>query len=99
MPSTALAKKYGLLLIEDAAQAFGALGVDIPAGALGDLAAFSFYPTKNLSAMGDAGLVTTVSDAFAEQARMLRAHGMRRRYYHDEVGWNYAARQPSGGGP
>ncbi len=85
---SALAQKHGLLLIEDAAQAFGAAWRDIPAGALGDLAAFSFYPTKNLSAMGDAGLVTTGSDAFAERAHMLRAHGMRRRYYHDEVGWN-----------
>jgi dTDP-4-amino-4,6-dideoxygalactose transaminase len=84
----ALNDRHGVLLIEDAAQAFGAAWRDVPAGALGDLAAFSFYPTKNLSAMGDAGLVTTGSDTFAERARMLRAHGMRRRYYHDEVGWN-----------
>ncbi len=58
------------------------------AGALGDAAAFSFYPTKNLSAAGDAGMVTTNSDELAERVRMLRQHGMRRRYYHDEVGWN-----------
>ncbi len=58
------------------------------AGGLGDAAAFSFYPTKNLSAAGDAGLVTTNSDQIAERARMLRQHGMRRRYYHDELGWN-----------
>jgi dTDP-4-amino-4,6-dideoxygalactose transaminase len=58
------------------------------AGALGDAAAFSFYPTKNLSAAGDAGMLTTNSDELAERARMLRQHGMRRRYYHDEVGWN-----------
>jgi dTDP-4-amino-4,6-dideoxygalactose transaminase len=85
---TSLKQQHGVLLIEDAAQAFGASWRGTPAGALGDLAAFSFYPTKNLSAMGDAGLVTTNSDDFAERARMLRAHGMRRRYYHDEVGWN-----------
>ena len=58
------------------------------AGGLGDAAAFSFYPTKNLSAAGDAGMVTTNSDEIAERVKMLRQHGMRRRYYHDEVGWN-----------
>jgi dTDP-4-amino-4,6-dideoxygalactose transaminase len=78
----------GLLLIEDAAQAFGAAWSGIPAGGLGDAACFSFYPTKNLAAMGDAGLMTTRSAALAERASMLRAHGMRRRYFHDEVGWN-----------
>ena len=85
---SALKKKYGLLLVEDAAQAFGATWNGTPAGALGDAAAFSFYPTKNLSAMGDAGLVTTVSAPIDDHARLLRAHGMRRRYYHDEIGWN-----------
>ena len=84
----ALKQKYDVLLIEDAAQAFGATWNGTPAGALGDAAAFSFYPTKNLSAMGDAGLVTTKSAAIDDHARVLRAHGMRRRYYHDEVGWN-----------
>jgi dTDP-4-amino-4,6-dideoxygalactose transaminase len=78
----------GLLLIEDAAQAFGATWNGIPAGGLGDAAAFSFYPTKNLSAFGDAGLLTTRSSQIDEHARSLRAHGMTRRYYHDEVGWN-----------
>jgi dTDP-4-amino-4,6-dideoxygalactose transaminase len=85
---TELKHRYHLLLIEDAAQAFGATWNDTPAGALGDAAAFSFYPTKNLSAMGDAGLVTTLSAALDEHARVLRSHGMKRRYYHDEVGWN-----------
>ncbi|HWW97671.1 MAG TPA: DegT/DnrJ/EryC1/StrS family aminotransferase [Edaphobacter sp.] len=85
---TALKRNYNLLLVEDAAQAFGATWNGVPAGALGDAAAFSFYPTKNLSAMGDAGLVTTLSGAIDDHARVLRAHGMRRRYYHDEVGWN-----------
>jgi dTDP-4-amino-4,6-dideoxygalactose transaminase len=85
---TRLKQHHGILLIEDAAQAFGAKWRETPAGALGDLAAFSFYPTKNLSAFGDAGLLTTLSADFDERARMLRGHGMRRRYYHDEVGWN-----------
>jgi dTDP-4-amino-4,6-dideoxygalactose transaminase len=85
---TALKARYDLLLIEDAAQAFGATWNGTPAGALGDAAAFSFYPTKNLSAMGDAGLLTTVSVEIDDHARVLRAHGMRRRYYHDEIGWN-----------
>jgi dTDP-4-amino-4,6-dideoxygalactose transaminase len=85
---TTLKQRHNLLLIEDAAQAFGATWNGIPAGALGDLAAFSFYPTKNLSAVGDAGLLTTVAAEYDEHARMLRAHGMRKRYYHDEVGWN-----------
>jgi dTDP-4-amino-4,6-dideoxygalactose transaminase len=89
----------GLLLLEDAAQAFGATwtspssqtspgGQARPAGALGDAAAFSFYPTKNLSAAGDAGLLTTTSSQLATHARSLRAHGMTRRYFHDELGWN-----------
>jgi len=77
-----------LFLIEDAAQAWGAEWGGVKAGGLGDAAAFSFYPTKNLSAAGDAGMVATNSDDLAERARMLRQHGMRRRYYHDELGWN-----------
>lgn len=83
-----IGRERGLKLIEDAAQAWGASWQGVNAGALGDAAAFSFYPTKNLSAAGDAGMVTTNSDQVAERARMLRQHGMRRRYYHDEVGWN-----------
>jgi len=82
------AQQRGLKIIEDAAQAWGAEWQGIKAGALGDAAAFSFYPTKNLSAAGDAGMVATNSDQIAERARMLRQHGMRRRYYHDEIGWN-----------
>ncbi len=83
-----LANARGLKLIEDAAQAWGAQWQGVHAGALGDAAAFSFYPTKNLSAAGDAGMVATNSETIAERARMLRQHGMRRRYSHDEVGWN-----------
>ena len=83
-----VADEHGLKLIEDAAQAWGASWNGKPAGTLGDAAAFSFYPTKPLSAAGDAGMVTTDDDRIAERAGMLRQHGMRRRYYHDEVGWN-----------
>lgn len=83
-----LGNEYGLKLIEDAAQAWGAEWQRVKAGALGDAAAFSFYPTKNLSAAGDAGMVATQSEQLAERVKMLRQHGMRRRYLHDEVGWN-----------
>jgi dTDP-4-amino-4,6-dideoxygalactose transaminase len=83
-----IGRERGLTLIEDAAQAWGAEWNGVKAGALGDAAAFSFYPTKNLSAAGDAGMVATNSDAVAERVKMLRQHGMRRRYYHDELGWN-----------
>ena len=83
-----LGKERGLKLVEDAAQAWGAEWNGVKAGGLGDIAAFSFYPTKNLSAAGDAGMVATNSDELAERAKMLRQHGMRRRYYHDEIGWN-----------
>lgn len=83
-----LKAEFGVRLIEDAAQAFGAKWNGRQVGSLGDLAAFSFYPTKNLSAYGDAGLVTTSDDRLADRARILRAHGMRQRYFHEEVGWN-----------
>ena len=83
-----IGEEFGLTLIEDAAQAWGARWEGKSAGGLGDIAAFSFYPTKNLSAAGDAGMVTTNRPELAERARMLRQHGMRRRYHHDEMGWN-----------
>ena len=82
-----LGQEHGLKLIEDAAQAWGAEWQGVKAGALGDAAAFSFYPTKNLSAAGAAGMVPTTSAEVAERVKMLRQHGMRRRYYHDEIGW------------
>jgi dTDP-4-amino-4,6-dideoxygalactose transaminase len=83
-----LKQEHGVMLIEDAAQAFGACWDERRAGDLGDAAAFSFYPTKNLSAGGDAGMVTTGVETIAQRVRLLRGHGMRRRYHHDEVGWN-----------
>jgi len=85
---SSLAEARGLKVVEDAAQAFGASWEGVKAGGLGDAAAFSFYPTKNLAAFGDAGMVTTRDELVAERSKMLRQHGMRRRYYHDEVGWN-----------
>lgn len=81
-------KAGGPALIEDAAQAFGARWRGRPAGSLGEAAAFSFYPTKNLGAAGDAGMVTTQDTKTNERLRMLRNHGMRRRYLHEEIGWN-----------
>ena len=86
--SLGFGRERGLTVIEDAAQAWGAEWNGVKAGGLGDIAAFSFYPTKNLSAAGDAGMVTTNSAELAERVKMLRQHGMRRRYYHDELGWN-----------
>jgi dTDP-4-amino-4,6-dideoxygalactose transaminase len=83
-----IGKDAGLTLVEDAAQAWGAKWDGVAAGGLGEIAAFSFYPTKNLNAAGDAGLVTTNDPELAERARMLRQHGMRVRYHHDEIGWN-----------
>ena len=85
---TAIGAACSCLLIEDAAQAFGAKWGRIPAGALGGAAAFSFYPTKNLSAAGEAGMVTTPNAALARRVRSLRAHGMEVRYHHEEIGWN-----------
>ncbi len=88
-----LADEFHLALVEDAAQAIGAGFTDLHgqtrhAGALGVAAAFSFYPTKNLSAYGEAGLVTTTSAEMAEHMRRLRNHGSSRRYVHEEMGWN-----------
>lgn len=84
----ALAKQYGLHVIEDACQAFGATYKGKYVGGIGDVACFSFFPTKNLGTMGDGGLVTTNADELAEKIRLLRHHGSRRKYYHDVLGYN-----------
>lgn len=83
-----IAREHKLTVIEDAAQAVGASWNGKCAGALGGAAAFSFYPTKNLSAFGDAGALTTNDPELAEHARRLRNHGGKDRYYHDEIGAN-----------
>jgi dTDP-4-amino-4,6-dideoxygalactose transaminase len=83
-----LAQTYEIDLVEDAAQAFGAAWKGKKAGGLGKAAGFSFYPTKNLSAFGDGGCVTTNDEGVAEHVRRLRNHGSERRYFHEEIGWN-----------
>jgi dTDP-4-amino-4,6-dideoxygalactose transaminase len=84
-----LARANNLRVIEDAAQALGATYRGRQAGSIGDFGTFSFFPTKNLGAFGDAGLLTTNDDELAETARLLRNHGARQRYYHRRVGGNF----------
>lgn len=84
----AIAKEHGILVIEDACQAHGALYKDRKAGSLGHAAAWSFYPGKNLGAMGEAGAVTTNDTEITARIRMLRDHGQSRKYEHDVCGWN-----------
>ena len=83
-----IGKEFKVAIVEDAAQAIGAAWRGRGAGSIGLTAAFSFYPTKNLSAYGDAGIVTTNDREMAEHMRRLRNHGSPRRYYHEEFGWN-----------
>lgn len=87
-PINRLARKYRIKVIEDAAQSIGAAYRGKMSGVLADLACFSFYPTKNLGCFGDGGMVTTNDQKLADRVRMLRVHGSRVRYYHDEVGMN-----------
>jgi dTDP-4-amino-4,6-dideoxygalactose transaminase len=85
----AIARRHGLFVIEDCAQAVGARYRGAPVGLLGDAATFSFYPTKNLGACGEAGaLVSQRRDVF-EKARQIRVHGMGQRYHHEIVGGNF----------
>ncbi|HJV90705.1 MAG TPA: DegT/DnrJ/EryC1/StrS family aminotransferase [Holophagaceae bacterium] len=84
----AIAKKHGLKVVEDCAQSFGADWKGTQTGITGEIGCFSFFPTKNLGAYGDAGLMTTNDDALADTMRMLRVHGSRRRYYNECVGYN-----------
>ncbi len=87
-PINDLARARGLTVLEDAAQAIGAAYHGRRAGALGDAAAFSFYPSKNLGGFGDAGMVTTADDDLARSVARLRVHGMEPKYHHQEVGFN-----------
>ncbi len=83
-----IARSHGLAVIEDACQAHGAEDKGRRAGSIGDAAAFSFYPSKNLGAYGDGGAITTNSRAIADCVRRLRDHGSTRKYEHQEMGWN-----------
>jgi dTDP-4-amino-4,6-dideoxygalactose transaminase len=83
-----VADRHGLKVVEDCAQSFGAPWRGRKTGSLGHAGAFSFYPTKNLGAFGDGGLVTTGDDEVAKAARMLRDHGSERRYHNVMLGYN-----------
>ena len=84
----AIAREYGLCVIEDCAQAHGATYRDKRVGSFGDMACFSFYPTKNLGALGDGGAVVTSDPELAEKARLLREYGWAERYVSHTPGWN-----------
>ncbi|MBQ6098722.1 MAG: DegT/DnrJ/EryC1/StrS family aminotransferase [Methanobrevibacter sp.] len=83
-----IAEKYGLTVIEDAAQAHGATCNGEKVGSIGDMACFSFYPTKNMTT-SEGGIITTNDEELAENARVFRAHGASVRYHHDEIGYNF----------
>jgi dTDP-4-amino-4,6-dideoxygalactose transaminase len=87
-PLLALARQHGLWVVEDAAQAHGAAYRGRPAGSLGALAAFSFYPGKNLGACGEGGAVVGNESSQLETVRRLREHGQSRKYYHETEGYN-----------
>ena len=84
----AIADKHNLLVLEDAAQSHGAMYKGRMVGALGEAASFSLYPTKNMTS-AEGGMITTNDAKIAEDCRVIRQHGMRRRYYHDELGFNF----------
>ena len=83
-----IAEKYGLIVIEDAAQAHGATCKGENVGCIGDMACFSFYPTKNMTT-SEGGMITTDDEELAEAAKIFRAHGASVRYHHDTIGYNF----------
>ncbi|HKB90664.1 MAG TPA: DegT/DnrJ/EryC1/StrS family aminotransferase [Opitutaceae bacterium] len=87
-PIMEIAHRYNLYVIEDACQAHGAKYKGRAAGSIGHAGCFSFYPGKNLGALGEAGAVTTNDTALAEKIRILRDHGQETKYHHSSVGWN-----------
>ena len=88
-PLLAIARRYDLKLIEDAAQAIGSEYQGVRAGSMGDVGCFSFFPSKNLGAFGDAGLCTVNDPHLAERLRVLRVHGGKPKYYHSLIGGNF----------
>jgi len=88
-PILRAAEKAGVAIVEDAAQAIGSVYHGKPAGGMGQFGCFSFFPSKNLGAFGDAGLVTTNDASLAKRAELLRMHGMEPKYYHQLVGGNF----------
>jgi len=84
----AVADKHGLKIVEDCAQSFGAAWKRTKTGSLGVFGCYSFFPTKNLNAFGDGGLLTTHDDDLAATARMLRVHGSRKKYFNETIGYN-----------
>lgn len=87
-PINQIARNHNLKVIEDAAQAIGAEYKGRKVGTLGDAACISFFPTKNLGAFGDAGMIVTDNDEIADRCRVLRVHGSRKKYYHEMLGIN-----------
>lgn len=87
-PIMEIAKQHNLHVIEDCAQSIGATEAGRPAGSIGTVGCFSFYPTKNLGGFGDGGMLTTNCPEVADRLRLLANHGMRPRYYHQIVGVN-----------
>lgn len=85
----AIAAKHHLFVVEDCAQAVGARYKGKPVGSIGDAGTFSFYPTKNLGGCGEGGAFVSKNETLFNRAKLLRVHGMGRRYYHDEVGFNF----------
>lgn len=83
-----IADKHNLVVVEDAAQAIGAKQGEYTVGELGDAATYSFFPTKNLGAYGDGGMVVTNNDDIAEKSRVIRVHGSKPKYYHSVLGYN-----------
>ena len=83
-----IAEKYGLTVIEDAAQAHGATCNGNKVGSMGDMACFSFYPTKNMTT-SEGGIITTNDEDLADNAKVFRAHGASIRYHHNEIGYNF----------